>query len=215
MKLFLTSAGIAPAITGDFLKLLGKEPKDSRLIFVPTASDCEEDKWYVEKDKKRLAELGFKIGEINLQVENPVSLDKEFSGADVVYVEGGNTFYLLDWVRRSGFGVALKSFLNRGGLYVGVSAGSMIAGLNIETAGWKHADNNFIGLTDLTGMDLVNFAITPHFDQTVAAAVREAAAKTSYPTIALTDSQAILVDGETIKIVGPGERIIFNNPKIY
>jgi len=71
MKLFLTSAGIVPAITDDFLKLLGKEPKDARLVFVPTAADPEEDRWYVEKDKERLAELGFKIEEINLQVENP------------------------------------------------------------------------------------------------------------------------------------------------
>jgi len=202
-----------PDITDDFLKLLGREPKDSRLIFVPTAADPEEDKWYVKKDKERLNELGFKIEEINLQVENARSLDKEFTGADVVYVEGGNTFYLLDWVRKSGFDGEVKRFLENGGVYVGVSAGSMIAGPNIETAGWKHADNNFIGLKDLIAMGLVDFAISPHFDETVAEAVRAAAAKAGYPSVALTDVQAILVNGDDVRIVGPGDRIVFNDPK--
>jgi len=214
MKLFLTSAGIVPEIINDFFKLVGKEPKNSKLIFVPTAADPEEDKQFVEKDKKRLAELGFKIEEITLQTENMRSLDKKFYGADIIYVEGGNTFYLLDWVRKSGFDVAIKRFLENGGVYVGVSAGSMIAGPNIETAGWKHADNNIVGLKDLSAMGLVDFAISPHFDEIVAEAVRGAVAKVDYPTVALTDSEAVLVDGDKIRIAGPGDRITFNNPKI-
>ena len=89
----------------------------------------------------------------------------------------------------------------------------MIACPNIETAGWKHADNNFIGLADLTALGLVGFAISPHFDETVAGAVREAAAKAGYPAVALTDAQAILADGNDIRIVGPGDRNIFNDSK--
>jgi len=36
MKLFLTSAGITPEITDEFLKLLAKLSKDCRMVFVPT-----------------------------------------------------------------------------------------------------------------------------------------------------------------------------------
>jgi len=41
MKLFLASAGIVPEITDEFLKLLGKNPKNAKLVYIPTASDLE------------------------------------------------------------------------------------------------------------------------------------------------------------------------------
>jgi len=60
-------------------------------------------------------------------------------------------------------------------------------------------------------MKLVDFAITPHYCSKFAAAVGEAASKTDYATIALTDQQAVLVNSAKIDIIGPGEKIIFNN----
>jgi dipeptidase E len=214
MKLFLTSAGIVPEITGDFLKLLGKEPKNTKLVFVPTAADLEEDKWFIGKDKERLVELGFIIKEIDLKIENEESLLEKLRDTDIVFVEGGNTFYLLDWVRKSGFDVAVKEFIGRGGVYVGVSAGSIITGPNIESAGWKYADKNIIGLKDLVGMNLVSFAISPHYCDEVIDVVKEAVTKVSYPTITLTDLQAVIVNGDRAEIIGPGAKITFNNPKV-
>src|SRR3989344_2366626 len=103
MKLFLTSAGLPPETTDEFLKLLGKEPEKTRVCFITTASHPEENKWYVEKDRERLSELCFKVTELDLKDENENSLDAKLKDFDVIFVEGGNTFYLLKYVRESGF----------------------------------------------------------------------------------------------------------------
>jgi len=212
MKLFLTSAGIVPEVTKDFIELLNKDPKSARLVFVPNAADHEPDKLYVEEDKKRLASLGFDFKTVDLKNENQISLDEKFNNADIVFVEGGNTFYLLDLVKKSGFDKSVKKFLERGGVYVGVSAGSIIAGPNIEPAGWKYADKNIVGLNDLAAMGLVSFAIAPHIDNSNIEEVKREAAKVCYPVIALADEQAVLVDGNRVEIIGGGDKIVFKRP---
>ena len=214
MKLFLTSAGLPPETTEEFLRLLNKKPEETNLCFIATASEPEENKWYVDKDRKRLAELGFKITEIDLKQENEDSLKDKFKKFDVIYVEGGNTFYLLKYVRKSGFDKALLDFLNENKIYVGVSAGSIIAGPSIELAGWKNIDKNIINLKDLSGLSLVPFAIFPHFEKSHTELLEKEVEKISYPVIALSDEQAVLIDGRTKKIVGVGEKSIFNAKEI-
>ena len=210
MKLFLTSAGLPPETTEEFLKLLGKKPEKTRVCFITTASYPEEDKWFVEKDRKRLLELGFKITELDLKQENEKSLKDKLKNFDVIFVEGGNTFYLLKYVRESGFNKTLKSFLDRGGIYLGVSAGSMIAGLNIKSAEWEHIDKNIVGLEDLTGLKLVSFVISVHIDESNIRIIKECTSKVNYPVVALTDKQAILVENGTQRIIGVGDKLIFN-----
>ena len=206
MRLFLTSAGLPPETTEAFLKLLNKKPEETTVCFIATAADPEEDKWFVEKDKERLLELGFKITEIDLKQENEESLNKRLKDFDVIFVEGGNTFYLLKYVRKSGFDKALKPFLGKGGIYLGVSAGSYIACPDISLASWKHAEDvNTVGLKDLRGLSLVDFYISPHYEPEHEAIINENKNKVSRPIFALTDSQAILVDNGDTRFVGPSE----------
>ena len=210
MKLFLTSAGLPPETTPYFLELLEKDPKGIKLCFIPTASDLEEDKNYVEKDRKRLFELGFDIMEVDIKKEDENSLKEKFKDVEIVYVEGGNTFYLLKYIRESGFLNALKPFLEKGGIYVGVSAGSYISCPTIEAANWKYADRNIVGLKDLTALNLVPFLIIAHFEEKYRSIIEKAASQTKYPIIAINDEQAVLVKDNDTKIVGSGEKIVFN-----
>ena len=211
MKLFLTSAGLPPETTEEFLKLLGKKPDETKVCFITTASHPEEDKGYVEKDRKRLLELGFKITEMDLKgEENEESLKQKLENFDVIFMEGGNTFYLLKYVRESGFNKTLKLFLGRGGIYLGVSAGTIIAGLNIESANWKHMDRNIVDLKDLTGLKLVPFVFSVHIDESNIDTIKECASKVRYPVIALTDKQALLVKNGKQRIVGERDKYIFN-----
>jgi dipeptidase E len=210
MKLFLTSAGLPPETTEEFLKLLNKKPEETKICFITTASHPEENKWYVEKDRERLSELGFKITELDLKKENENSLRDKLKNFDVIFVEGGNTFYLLKYVRESGFDEALKLFLERGGIYLGVSAGTIVTGLNIESANWKYADKNIVNLEDLTGLKLVPYVFSVHIDESNLDVVKDIANKVDYPVIALTDKQALLIDNGIKKIVGVGEKYVFN-----
>ncbi len=206
MKLFLTSAGIVPEVTKEFLELLGRDPQKSRMIFIPTAADPEPDKSFVAKDKERLRELGFAVEEVDLKTGTEKLFQTKLADADVVFVEGGNTFYLLDWIRKSGFGKAVKNFLERGGVYVGVSAGSIVAGPTIETS----SDTNICGIKNLNGMSWINFAVKPHFDGTGIPRVKTIASQTKCQFVLLSDTQAILIDGARIEIVGAGQKLIFD-----
>jgi len=213
MKLFLTSGGLPPETIKEFFKLLNKKPKGIKLCFDTTASYGEHPKgnpWYVKKDRQQLLDLGFKVMELDLRTENKKSLKEKLKNIDVIFVEGGNTFYLLKYVRESGFDKVIKLLLKKKMIYVGVSAGSIIAGLNIDSAGWKHADRNIVNLKDLTGLKLVPFVITPHTDETNIEVIKKCASKANYPVIALSDKQAALIKGKTKRIVGIGNKLIFN-----
>ena len=209
-RLFLTSAGLPPETSEEFLGMLNKNPKDTKVCFITAIAGPYKDKWYVNRDLDRLKELGFEIIEVDLKQENENSLNKKLAEFDVVFVEGGNTFYLLKYVRDSGFDKAINKFLSKGGIYVGSSAGSMIAGLNIESAQWKHLDRNIVDLKDLTGLKLVPFVISVHVDEKNIELIKNCASKADYPVIALTDKQAILVENDNWRIVGKGEKFIFN-----
>ena len=211
MKLFLTSAGLPPETTRAFLKLLNKRPEETRICFVITAANPQEDKGYVKEDRKRLKELGFQVTELDLEKENEESLRKKLNNFDVIFVEGGNTFYLLKYIRESGFDKALKPFLERGGIYLGVSAGTYIVGPDISPTQWKHAeDKNIVGLKNLRGLGLVDFAIFSHYKPEHESIIKENKHKIPYSVVALTDSQAVLVENGNIQFIGPGEFKKFN-----
>eukprot|EP00614_Pseudopedinella_elastica_P033492 CAMPEP_0172617426 /NCGR_PEP_ID=MMETSP1068-20121228/70244_1 /TAXON_ID=35684 /ORGANISM="Pseudopedinella elastica, Strain CCMP716" /LENGTH=251 /DNA_ID=CAMNT_0013423185 /DNA_START=319 /DNA_END=1074 /DNA_ORIENTATION=- len=59
--------------------------------------------------------------------------------ADVVYVEGGNTFFLAHHLRRVQFKDAILGS-KRNPVYVGISAGAIVAGGSIAPAKWKGWD---------------------------------------------------------------------------
>lgn len=79
---------------------------------------------------------------------------------DVMYMIGGNTFYLLDIIRKTNFNEDIRKFINSGKIYVGSSAGSEILGNSIAPAiGY---DKNNINMTNFTGLKIVDGLIIPH-----------------------------------------------------
>lgn len=212
MKLLLTSGGFTNEIIRNvFLKMLDKDPKNSSVAFIPTAADPEEDKWFVQSAIDEIKELEMNLVSIDLKEENEESLRNKLSGCDVIYVNGGNTFYLLDWVRKSGFDKIVKDLVSHGKVYVGTSAGSIIVGPDIGIAEWSlTGDKNIVGLNDLTGLNLVPLVISPHFVEEERRILEEKGKDFSHRIVALTNNQAILVEDDKIEIVGSDERIILN-----
>lgn len=214
MKLFLTSAGFQPETTKYFLDLLGKDPKEALAAFIPTAAGPEKDKSYVQWTIDQIEELGMKTITVDLVYENEQTLEEKLSACDIIIVNGGNTFFLLDWVKKSGFDKVLKKLLNQGKIYVGISAGSYIACPTIEHGKWKHLDDpDKVGRTDLDALNLIDFLMVAHYADKYKEAVENGIKTTKLPVVTLTDKQAIVVDGNSVKIVGPGESLKFNNFK--
>lgn len=213
--LFLTSAGIVPEVRKDFLSLLKNKPEEVKLLSITTAAYGEtKNPWWLKKDVELLNKCGIKkIEEFDLKNKNIKDVEKAFSGKDIVFVNGGNTFYLLYWAKKSGFDEIVKKFLDSGGIYVGVSAGTILVNPAIKVAGWKNIDKNKIGLRDIKSLHFVNFLTFVHFNESYRKLVDEESKKTKYPIVALTDTQAIIVKEEKVKIVGSGKKEYWNGFK--
>jgi len=200
MKLLLTSAGFENSKVGkEFLKLIDKPVSEIKVIFVPTAARTKEELFYVDKSKKELLNVGIHAQDIKtLDLDHKISFE-EVDGFDVIYVCGGNTFYLLHKVREASFDKITKQFLEKRGIYVGVSAGSIIVGPDIEIAGF--GKKNDIGLKDLTGLNLVDVSIFPHFTKKDRQSVEKFKKKVDYIILPLTDNRALVILGNKKEII--------------
>lgn len=130
---------------------------------------------------------------------------KRLAEVDIILVSGGNTFYLLDQMRKSGFDIWLKENINTK-VYVGISAGTIIITPSIAIASIDGGDVNLPGLTDLTGVGLVDFEISPHAPEHVSHASNEEYKKTSKnPLYQIDDQTAIKVVDGAIEVISEGK----------
>lgn len=199
--LLLTSNGLSYKIRNYFLRELNKNPKDLKIAFIPTAADLEKDKQFVKDSRDELIEIGFQVEDVDLKI-NKKKLRRKIEDCDLIYINGGNTFYLLEWIRKSGLDNYLSELIDSGKPYIGVSAGSIITGPNIESAGWDtNWDKNITKLKDLSGLNLVPFAIIPHFTDKDKDLLEIKSKKVTYLILSITDKQAILVKKDSYEII--------------
>jgi len=203
--ILLTSAGMN--VREAILKILPKPADQIKIAHIITASKAEEDISYLERESQTMKELGFNVENIDIEGKNEKELRVLFDGKDIIYVQGGNTFYLLKCVKESGFDRVVKELIEKGVIYIGVSAGSCIACPNIEMVYWKPSDENAVGLTDLTGLNLVPFLLSVHFRPEYASILKQEILNSKFPVKILDDNQAILVRDGNYKFVGKGEEI--------
>lgn len=203
--ILLTSAGMD--VREEILKILPKPANQIKIAHIITASKVEENLSYLEKENRIMRELRFDVENIDIEGKDEKELRALLNDKDIIYVQGGNTFYLLKHVKESGFDKVVKELIGKGVIYIGVSAGSYIACPTIEMAYWKYPDRNTVGLADLTGLNLVPFLLSVHFKPEYAPVLKQEISTTNYPVKILTDDQAILVKDGDVKLVGRGEEI--------
>src|SRR5262249_26814510 len=132
MKLLLTSLGLTnESIRTALAQLTSKPISELRTAFVPTAMHAVLDGGrYLWENLIAQHNVGWKsisILELSALPSIPKSMWlSSLEEVDVIYVEGGNTPYLSYWFEKSSFAKELTSLLNSR-VYVGVSAGSMVA----------------------------------------------------------------------------------------
>jgi dipeptidase E len=173
--------------------------------FIPTASLTEKVTFYVGTDKKALEKLGMAVEELEISTAPTDEIASKISDADYVFVSGGNTFFLLQELRRTKTDKLIIEHIQKGKLYIGASAGSMILSKNIGYA--KHMDNPADAPNlndDFTALSVVDFCVVPHC---VNAPFKKAAEKiiAAYSDTLdlrpISNSQAITVNGDTMETV--------------
>lgn len=161
-KLFLAS--YFAFVSNLLLPLLPKNPKELKLAFIPTASDLYKFKPWFYGDKIKLKLMGFNIVEVDIKNKTKEQLLDELKEIDVIFVSGGNSYYLLEKVQKSGFNDVVKKLVKKGVIYIGSSAGSVLVCPTIQ-----HIENlddkTKAKLTSYKGIGLVDFLILPHYKE--------------------------------------------------
>ena len=205
MKLLLSSNG--SFVIEEGLKLLFDNISKIKLAYITTAGKGSTDKTYLENHKEMMKKEGIDFEELDIEGKTEDELRELLKDKNAIYVEGGNTFYLLKAVRESGFDKVIKELIEKGVPYVGSSAGSYIACPTIEMATWKPKQKDRFGVEDFTALNLVPFLVTAHYTSEMESVLKEKISKAKYPTRILQDGQGILVEGDDYKFVGEGDEI--------
>ncbi|EKE15784.1 MAG: hypothetical protein ACD_11C00105G0009 [uncultured bacterium] len=167
MKLLLTSAGFFnKSIIDSLLELTEKPFSELNVAFIPTASNVEKgDKFWLIDDLISLKNLGFK--QVDIVDISALSKDMwlpRLEEADILYFEGGNTFHLMHWIEKSGLKELLPEMLKTK-VYVGVSAGSMVACKNLDLSTSERLYDEKPGENDKDkGLGYVDFLVRPHLN---------------------------------------------------
>jgi len=131
-RLILTANGLENKNIGKaFLNIVKKEPKNIKAVFVPTAANNAGAIEVLPKCLHDLLDLGILENNIFVYDLHYKMEYEELSGYDTIYFCGGSTAYLLKRINETGFKTPLQEFINKGGIYIGVSAGSIIAADNL------------------------------------------------------------------------------------
>lgn len=204
MKLLLTSGGITtPALAEELNKMVDRGGK--RLAFVPTAANAEPNGPWFLGQVDNLRRFGF--DQIDFVDPSAADLDwrERLKAADIIFVSGGNTFHLLDQTRKTGFGDWIKQNIATK-VYLGSSAGSILATPSIAIASVENVDRNITGLKDLSGLGLVNFEIVPHMPEMLTQeSVEKYAKSTKNKVYAINDRSAISIINGEVKAIHSGK----------
>ena len=80
-----------------------KEDLQGKIIaFIPTASLTEPIRFYVKKGKKALEEAGMIVEEVEITQLPKEEISSILHKCDYIYITGGNTFFLLQELKRKG-----------------------------------------------------------------------------------------------------------------
>lgn len=206
MKLYLSSYRI-PNMKA-FSEFVGKAPSQIRLALVLNAQDYKPKDMRAEKLEgllKYFSNLGFYVEEIDLldYTNDNNGLFEKLKGFDVVWLNGGNVYYVRWVIEKSNAEKVLKEVLAGGVVYGGDSAGAIIAGPTLKH--YETADDPNIAPTlSYESLGLVDVSILPHWGSEkyhhVLENIEDCLQKDGFKTVRLSDFEYLLVDDGAIRL---------------
>lgn len=204
MKLFLASEAKNPQSIPELEKFVGGFNGKS-IAYIPTAANGHGwGSWKEGGSWKLVQTLGMNISLIELENYYAEDVVPQLMGKDIIWFAGGSVGYLAYWLMITRLTERLPDVLNKGSVYVGSSAGSMVASSTLHVAEWYIGENEN-GVSRLPGLNLVNFEIYPHYQDELFNEIKNK--YTGKKLYLLKDGEEVIVDGDTIRLIGE-ERIV-------
>lgn len=201
-KLFLAS--LFKDVFQIFIDFANENLVGKTVTFIPTAAIPDKLDFHIRYSKELLAKMGLIVYELEISTASHSDIVKKLENNEYIYVAGGNTFFLLQEMNRTGTGNLIKTQINTGKLFIGESAGAILVAPDIEYS--KDTDNPLMApnLKSYDALNIVDFYPVPHYnDASLKEAVDIVISKygTKLPLVPFSNSQAILVIGKEKQIV--------------
>lgn len=196
MKLLLTS----------FLHDRLADHVSGTVAYVSDAARAFGDAPWTDTEREGLRAHGLELVELPLAQTPPEEVDRILGEVDAVYVAGGDTFDLLHVLRSTGTDEILTRHVRAGLTYIGCSAGSVVAGPDIEPCSLLDDPSTTPDLSDYTGLGFTELVVVPHAQGSeffpidlFAETVRRFGER--WPLVLLRDGQALLIEDDEVRLL--------------
>lgn len=192
-------------IEEQFIEFISKKELTSKeILFIPTAGNVENYTGYIDEGINLLEKLGYTLNIFDISNESQQKCYQEIANAKIICISGGNTFYLLQEIKKKNLVPLLKEKLNNDCLYIGESAGGIILAEDIEYNKIMDSTSLAPELKDYSGLGIIDFYPLPHyieepFTETVQQTFRKYHKKIKL--IPINNKQTIFVDDGKISII--------------
>lgn len=124
------------------------------LLYIPLAVDCNEKPY--DSCYRWITEEMSKVDLNGIEMINTFEelADKDFNDFCALFIGGGNTFRLLEGLKRTNSFEKIRNYVNNNGIVYGGSAGAVIFGKDINSI--LSTDDNIVNLEDTTGYNVLN-----------------------------------------------------------
>nr|WP_154983836.1 Type 1 glutamine amidotransferase-like domain-containing protein [Paenibacillus xylanexedens] len=162
-SVLLTSCGFnTEDIKNQFLDFIDRDISQLKVAIITTASPMKENNRYAQKAMQDFKDMGFQqIEFVDIEFDDPQVLVH----TDVIYINGGNPYTLLYYAKKSGADAIIKTLASQNVIIVGVSAGALILGPNINIVGYFTPEMNTMDVTDFRALGVTDKLIFPHYDR--------------------------------------------------
>jgi dipeptidase E len=208
MKLFLSSIAISPALAPAFIELVGKPAADIKIALIENAADGEQgEKDWVASNREEIIANGFQVDVVDLTkyLKDNKGLANILLDHDVVWLGGGNTYYLRWILKATGADKIITDAAKDDKIvYGGGSAGAVVAGPTLKYLDSADPPEDAPELI-LDGLWLTDFVVVPHSDDPqfgpLVKVINEKLQADTFKTEFISDAQAVVVNGDDVKIV--------------
>lgn len=200
-KIFLASSFVDVADL--FVKFCEEKCAGKTVTFIPTASLVEDVNFYVDAGKKALEKCGLIVDELEISTATKEKIESTIQNNDCIYVSGGNTFFLLQELKRTGADKIISEHINSGKIYIGESAGSIVLSCNIEYVKDMDDFTAAPNIGTFSSLGMIDFYPVPHhtnfpFKESVENIISSYEGKIDLCPI--SNSQAIVVHGNKFEV---------------
>jgi len=211
VKIYITGGGESENYRDLDKHFLANFGKNNNLLLLPMANDQEDFEDCLERIEATYQDLGHKGAVELLEDLTQFSLN-QLANYPAIYIDGGNTFTLIEQIRNNSFIDCLKKYSQNGGIIHADSAGGIILGAHVKTAFiGEDSDDNQEKTQNFSGTGLLkDWAIHCHYDPHEDELLQDIVYESGLPILALSEYTGVYIEDHELSVFGQQDLSVLN-----